>query len=81
MFPTLATVITGASSGIGEALAKQLAASEKQALVLDAEGRKEAAFRDAEARETLGALPNAAPDQRQELARLVGELKAALRQQ
>ena len=28
--------------------------------------------------QTLGALPNAAPDQRQELARLVGELKAAL---
>ena len=34
MSTTLATVITGASSGIGEALAKQLAASEKQALVL-----------------------------------------------
>ncbi len=30
--------------------------------------------------QTLGALPNAAPDQRQELARLVGELKAALAQ-
>ena len=28
--------------------------------------------------QTLGALPNAAPDQRQELAWLVGELKAAL---
>jgi hypothetical protein len=28
--------------------------------------------------QTLGALPNAAPDQRQELARLVGELKATL---
>lgn len=28
--------------------------------------------------QTLGAMPNAAPDQRQELARLVGELKAAL---
>jgi short-subunit dehydrogenase len=31
---TLATVITGASSGIGEALARQLAAKEKQTLVL-----------------------------------------------
>lgn len=31
---TLATVITGASSGIGEALARRLAAQEKQALVL-----------------------------------------------
>jgi hypothetical protein len=30
--------------------------------------------------QTLGAMPNAAPDQRQELARLVGELKAALAQ-
>ena len=30
----LATVITGASSGIGEQLAKQLAAQEQQALVL-----------------------------------------------
>ena len=28
--------------------------------------------------QTLGTMPNAAPDQRQELARLVGELKAAL---
>ena len=28
--------------------------------------------------QTLGAMPNAAPDQRQELARLVGELKTAL---
>ena len=34
MSQTLATVITGASSGIGEALARQLAAKEKQALVL-----------------------------------------------
>lgn len=32
--PILATVITGASSGIGEALARQLASSEDQALVL-----------------------------------------------
>lgn len=32
--PTLATVITGASSGIGEAIARQLASQEKQALVL-----------------------------------------------
>lgn len=32
--PVLATVITGASSGIGECLARQLAAREKQALVL-----------------------------------------------
>ncbi|MDF3031567.1 MAG: short-chain dehydrogenase [Moraxellaceae bacterium] len=32
--PVLATVITGASSGIGEALARQLAATEEQALVL-----------------------------------------------
>ncbi len=31
---TLATVITGASSGIGEALARQLAAQEKQSLIL-----------------------------------------------
>ncbi len=30
--------------------------------------------------QTLGTMPNAAPDQRQELARLVGELKAALAQ-
>jgi hypothetical protein len=30
--------------------------------------------------QTLGALPTAAPDQRQELARLVGELKTALAQ-
>ena len=34
MSSTLATVITGASSGIGESLARQLAASEPQALVL-----------------------------------------------
>lgn len=32
--PSLATVITGASSGIGETLARQLAGSENQALVL-----------------------------------------------
>ncbi|HET8730384.1 MAG TPA: SDR family oxidoreductase [Moraxellaceae bacterium] len=32
--PTLATVITGASSGIGEALARQMAQEENQALVL-----------------------------------------------
>lgn len=34
MSTTLATVITGASGGIGEALARQLAASEQQTLVL-----------------------------------------------
>ena len=34
MTTTLATVITGASSGIGEALARQLAATEKNVLVL-----------------------------------------------
>ena len=34
MSDTLATVITGASGGIGEAIARQLAAQEKQALVL-----------------------------------------------
>lgn len=38
--PALATVITGASSGIGECLARQLAASEKQALVLVARRRE-----------------------------------------
>jgi hypothetical protein len=37
---TLATVITGASSGIGECIARQLAASEKQTLVLVARRRE-----------------------------------------
>ena len=75
-----APVTAGGDVGIGQKTiggdeikgSKYVMSGDFRGAVLNIESRLENVV------QTLGGLPNAAPDQRQELARLVGELKSAL---